>query len=90
MANLHNVVSDVEDMFFPDAGLKYKVKYRGNNIWIVYISIPDGVQNAKLELIIHEDPDDPEFTEVAGSLLRYGSLDRHMVGVIIDEIIGRL
>jgi hypothetical protein len=90
MLNIHNIVSEVEQTVFPDTGLKYKVQYRGEQRWVVYVSIPNGVQNAKLEFIIDRDPIDPDDTDVAGSILRYGSVPKYMIHMIADSIIERL
>jgi hypothetical protein len=87
MANIYNVVSEVEQTVFPDTGLKYRVQYRGEQIWIVYVDIPNGIQNAKLEFLIDVNPNNPADTDVAGSILRYGSVPKYMIHAIADKII---
>ena len=86
---MNNIINEIEQTVFPDAGLKYKVKYRGQQLWIVYVLIPNGKQNAKLEFLVDENPDDPDDTDVAGSVLRYGSVPKQMVHTIADAIIER-
>lgn len=90
MTNIYNIISDIEQTLFPDAKLKYIVQYRGQQIWVVYIEIPDGVQNAKLEFLIDVNPNDPSDTDVAGSIMRYGSVPTYMVERIADTITDRL
>jgi hypothetical protein len=90
MANMYNILSDIEQTMFLDAGLKYRVQYRGENIWIVYVEIPNGLQNAKLEFLVDRHPNNPDDTDVAGSILRYGSVPPYMVERIADRITDRL
>ena len=90
MSNIYNVISEVEQTVFPDTGLKYRVRYRGEQIWVVYVTMPNGVQNAKLEFIIDKNPTDPDDTDVAGSILRYGSVPKYMIHMIADSIVERL
>ena len=90
MANIYNIISDIEQTVFPDAKLKYVVQYRGQQIWVVYVLIPNGVQNAKLEFLIDVNPNNPSDTDVAGSILRYGSVPRYMIETIADAITERL
>jgi len=90
MANMYNIVSDIEQTLFLDTGLKYRVQYRGQQIWIVYVEIPNGLQNAKLEFLVDRNPNNPVDTDVAGSILRYGSVPQHMIHAIADRIIERL
>jgi len=90
MSNMYNIVSDIEQTMFLDTGLKYRVQYRGENIWIVYVEMPNGLQNAKLEFLVDRHPNNPHDTDVAGSILRYGSVPQHMIHVIADKIIERL
>lgn len=90
MANIYNIISDIEQTVFPDAKLKYIVQYRGQQIWVVYVLLPNGVQNAKLEFLIDQNPLNPSDTDVAGSILRYGSVPRYMIETIADAITERL
>ena len=90
MANIYNIISDIEQTLFPDAKLKYIVQYRGQQIWVVYVLLPNGLQNAKLEFLIDQNPLNPADTDVAGSILRYGSIPRYMIETIADAITERL
>ena len=90
MANIYNIISDIEQTLFPDAKLKYIVQYRGQQIWVVYVLLPNGLQNAKLEFLIDQNPLNPSDTDVAGSILRYGSVPRYMIETIADAITERL
>ena len=90
MSNIYNIISDIQQRMFPDTGLQFRVQYRGEQIWVVYISLPNGLQNAKLEFIVDRNPNDPNDTDVAGSILRYGSVPPYMVERIADRITDRL
>jgi hypothetical protein len=90
MANIYNIVSDIERRIFPSSGLVYEVQDRGCNRWIIYVRIPNGLRTAKLEFIIDVNPNDPEDVDVAASILRYGSIPRLVVHTIMDSIMERL
>jgi hypothetical protein len=90
MANIHNVISDVEQYVLPDVGLKYKVEHRGGDRWIVYVSRGLESKLAKLEFLIDQNPNNPEDTDVAGSVLRHGCISRKMMTTIMDSIVERL
>ena len=87
MPNLYNVISDIESTIVPDAKLSYEVQHRGEDRWIVYVRIPNGRRSAKLEFLINETL---EGTDVAGSVLHYGSIRRNLVRLIMDTITERL
>jgi len=88
--NIYNIISDIEQTMFVDTKLKYVVKYHEQQLWVVYILLPNGVQSAKLEFLIDQDPNNPDDTDVAGSILRYGSVHPRMVDIIADSIVERL
>ena len=87
MSNMYNVISDIEATVLPDARLSYEVKYRGYDRWIVYVSIPNGAKSAKLEFLIDEGYDG---IDVAGSVLRHGSIHRKTIALVMDSITERL
>lgn len=84
MPNLHNIISDIESRVYRDHDLQYEVHNRGNGRWVVYVSIPNGQRRAKLEFIMYAEDD------VAGSVIRYGSIPRRVVATIMDSILERL
>ena len=90
MPNIYNVVTDVQQNVLVSNELTYKVKYRGNGRYIVYVDHCDAEQNAKLEVIIYEDPNTPDETDVTGSILRYGTLYRNVVSTVMSAIMERL
>ena len=90
MPNIYNVVTDVQQTVLVSNELTYKVKYRGNGRYIVYIDHCDAQQTAKLELIIYDDPNTPDETDVTGSILRYGTLNRNVVSTVMSAIMERL
>jgi hypothetical protein len=90
MSNLHNIVSDLPTQILTTMGLTYEVQQRGYQRWIVYVRLPNGHRSAKLEFIIDNDLHYPNDPDIAGSVLRRGSIPRHMIELIMDSIIERL
>ena len=90
MPNIYNVISDLERYVLPDARLLYQVQHRGDDRWIVYVRIPYAAKSAKLEFLIDQNPNNPEDVDVAGSVLRHGSINRQTIATIMDAIIERL
>ena len=90
MPNIYNVITDIESTVLPDARLSYEVQHRGGDRWIVYVRIPHGAKSAKLEFLIDENPNDPEDVDVAGSVLRHGSINRQTIRIIMNAITERL
>lgn len=90
MPNLHNVIDDIAQTMFPNGEVQFEVKNKGTyekyDKWIVYMRVPNGVMRAKVELMIDEHINDPENTEVLGSVLRYGSVSRSTMARIMDTI----
>lgn len=87
---MYNILSDIQQTMFPAAKLKYEVRYQEPQLWTVYILIPNGMQTAKLEFLVDQNPNNPDDTDVAGSILRYGSVPSYMVERIADRITDRL
>ena len=89
--NLRNIVSDLPHQILTSVGLIYEVQQRSPTRWLVYVRLPNGNRSAKLEFIVDEDedyhPDDPD---IAGSVLRRGSIPRSMIELIMDSILERL
>jgi hypothetical protein len=90
MPNIHNVISDIKQYVLPDARLSYEVQHRGEDRWIIYVRIPHGAKSAKLEFLIDQNPNNPEDVDVAGSVLRHGSIHRRTIATIMDSIVERL
>ena len=90
MPNIYNVVTDVQQTVLVNNELTYKVQHRGNGRYIVYLGHGGDQRIAKLEFIIYEDPNTPDETDVSGSILRYGTLNRNVVSVIMSAIMERL
>jgi hypothetical protein len=90
MPNIYNVVTDVNQTVLVNNELIYKVEYRRNGRYVVYLGHRDAQQTAKLEFIIYEDPNTPDETDVTGSILRYGTLNRNVVSTVMSAIMERL
>jgi len=90
MPNIYNVVTDVQQTVLVSNELTYKVQHRGNGRYIVYLGHGGDQRIAKLELIIDEDPNNPEETDVSGFIIRYGRLSQNVVNTIMDAITERL
>jgi hypothetical protein len=90
MPNIYNVVTDVQQTVLVSNELTYKVQHRGNGRYIVYLGQRDDQRIAKLEFIIYEDPNTPDETDVSGSILRYGTLNRNTVSTVMSAIMERL
>jgi hypothetical protein len=90
MSNLHNIVSDLQTQILTTMGLTYEVQQRSYERWIVYVRLPNGHRSAKLEFMINNDPNYPNDPDIAGSVLRRGSIPRSMIELIMDSIIERL
>jgi hypothetical protein len=90
MSNLHNIVSDLPNQILTTMGLMYEVQQRSYERWIVYVRLPNGHRSAKLEFMIDYDENYPNDPNIEGSVLRRGSIPRHMIELIMDSIIERL
>lgn len=90
MPNIYNVVTDVHQTVLVSNELTYRVEHRRNGRYIVYLGRRDAQQTAKLEFIIYEDPNTPDETDVTGSILRFGTLNRNVVSVVMSAIMERL
>ena len=90
MSNMYNVISDIEATVLPDARLSYEVEHRGDDRWIIYVRIPHGAKSAKLEFLIDQNPNNPEDVDVAGSVLRHGSIKRQTIATLMNAITERL
>ena len=88
MANLNNIIDDIKTEMFPNGNIEFIVQRRNNERWIVYVKIPYGQDTAKLEIMV-EDTDNQEEIDVSGSVLRYGSVSRRTIGLIMDSILER-
>jgi hypothetical protein len=88
--NLRNIVSDLPQQILTSVGLTYEVDQRGYDRWIVYVRLPNGTRSAKLEFLIDDDEDHPGDPDIAGSVLRRGSIPRSMIELIMDSILERL
>jgi hypothetical protein len=91
MPCLENVISDVQSQMFPNRQFTFEVNRIENepHRWIVYIRSYRN-EHAILEFLIDEDPNDPDDTDVAASVLQYGNIPRRIVGLVMDSIIERL
>ena len=87
MPNIYNIISDIESTILSDARLSYDVQHRGEDRWVVYLRIPNGKRSAKLEFLINETHDG---TDVAGSVLRRGSIKRRIITTVMNSITERL
>ena len=90
MPNIYNVVTDVHQSVLTNYDLKFDLRHRGNGRYVIYLSNSDTEVNSKLEFIITCDPNTPDETDVAGSVIRYGTLGRNVVSIIMDAIMERL
>jgi hypothetical protein len=90
MPNLHNVVSDINDELFSNEQLNFEIQQRDEETWIVYIRVPNDNRRAKIEFIINENLNNPDDTEVIGSVLRYGPISRRTMARIMDAIVDRV
>ena len=89
--NLRNIVSDLPHQILTSVGLTYEVEQRNHSRWIVYVRLPNGDRSAKLEFIVEDDEDNhPGDPDIAGSVLRRGSIPRSMIELIMDSILERL
>lgn len=90
MPNLHNVLADVESQMFPNREYRLEIDYYSEEThrWIVWLHRRN--KTARLEFIIHEDPINPEDTDVVGSVLEYDGISRQIVGLVMDSIMERL
>ena len=89
--HLRNIVSDLPQQILTSVGLIYEVQQRSHTRWIVYVRLPNGNRSAKLEFIVDEDEDNhPGDPDIAGSVLRRGSIPRPMIELIMDSILARL
>jgi hypothetical protein len=88
--NLRNIVSDLPQQILTSVGLTYEVEQRDYTRWIVYVRIPNGNRSAKLEFLVDDDEDHPGDPDIAGSVLRRGSIPRSMIELIMDSILERL
>lgn len=88
MANVNNVFDDIQRDMFPNGNIEFIVQRRNNERWIVYVKIPYGQETAKLEFLI-EDTENEEEIDVSGSVLRYGSVSRRTIGLIMDSALER-
>lgn len=90
MPNLHNVIADVREMMFPANNVNFIIHQRSNRRWVVYVNILHAQPSGKMEFIINENPNNPEDTEVLGSVLRHGCVRRRTMSLIMDSIIERM
>lgn len=89
MVCLINVIDDIKNSMFQNGNIEFIVQRRSNERWVVYVKIPYGQETAKLEFLI-EDTDNEEEIEVIGSVLRYGSVSRSTIRMIMDSVLERL
>lgn len=87
MVNLYNVFDDVKQRVFPDGDVKISVQQRNNERWVVYVKILYGHETAKLEFMVEDTDDDPD---VAGSIIRYGSVSRSRITMFMDGVLEQL
>jgi hypothetical protein len=90
MPNIYNVVTDVHQTVLTNYNLTYDLRHRGNGRYVLYLTNHNSIAKAKLEFIISCDPNTPDETDVTGSVIRFGSLGRNVVSVIMDAIMERL
>ena len=90
MPNIYNVVTDVQQTVLTDYNLTYDLRHRGHGRYVLYLSNHNTIAKAKLEFIISDDPNTPDETDVVGSVIRFGTLGRNVVSIIIDAIMERL
>ena len=87
MANLHNVVHDINMEMFPNGEFNFEVMHHQNDTWYIYIRSPNSNRSAKIELIA-------ELVQgewvIIGSVLRPGCVSRRTMRTFMDTLLERL
>jgi len=83
------ILCEIGQNVLPDAGLTYKVRYLGDNIWTIKICHPNAVRSARIEIVIDEYAD-PEDRGARGAVFTYGDIQRNVIRLIMNSLMERL
>lgn len=86
--NMWEIIDDIRNTILQNAGLTYKLRHLGNNIWTLRIK-PHNGNSARVEIIVDEYAD-PEERGARGAVYRYGDVPRDQVAMVMDSIMERI
>ena len=87
--DMESIIREVKRYVLPNADLRYKLRYLGENIWTLRICHPNMNRCARIEIIVDEY-DNPEDRGARGAVFTYGDIPRDQIGLIMDSILERL
>lgn len=87
--DMQSIVREVKRDVLPNADLRYRLRYLGENIWTLRIRNPNLNRPARIEIIVDEY-DNPENRGARGAVFTYGDIPYDQVSLIMDSIMERL
>jgi hypothetical protein len=87
--DMQSIILEIKHNVLPNAEFKYRLRYRGENIWTLRIRHPNLIRCARIEIIVDEY-DNPEDRGARGAVLSYGDIPRDQVALIMDSIMERI
>jgi hypothetical protein len=87
--DMRAIIREVKRHVLPNADLRYRLRYLGENIWTLRIRHPNMERCARIEIIVDEF-DNPEDRGARGAVFTYGDIPHSQVSLIMDSIMERL
>jgi hypothetical protein len=87
--DMATILREVRHNVLPNAGLTYKLRYLGDNIWTIRIRHPNAVRSARIEVVVDEYTN-PEDRGARGAVFTYGDIQRNDITLIMNSLMERL
>jgi hypothetical protein len=87
--DMRSIIREVKNNVLPNVELNYKLRYHGENIWMLRIQRPNSNRRAKIEIIVDEY-EQQEDRGARGAVFSYGDIPREQVRLIMDSIMERI
>jgi hypothetical protein len=87
--DMRSIIREIKHNVLPNADFSYKLRYHGENIWVLRIQRPNSNRRAKIEIIVDEY-EQPEDRGARGAVFSYGDIPREQVRLIMDSIMERI
>lgn len=82
MASIHNIVSDVQNVLFPDGRIELSVEQMDQKTYMMFITKPNSNKIGEVEFFYDNDPECP----CVASIFNVGPVSRETLDKIVAAI----
>lgn len=83
------IIRNIRNSVLPNSGLRYRLRYLGENIWTLRVRNPNLARSARIEIIVDEY-DNPEDRGARGAVFTCGDIPYNQISLIMDSIMERI